>query len=1087
MVGYEELAGIYTEAPVTTLERELLWITSRIKAEANRINTFRTGVEEVERLVFTGKIRDAIEGLKIIQDNFGISLWSVQLRIALEHQDGGLEQQKRYTAEVRRAYKRGLLDFIAYHTSVRNEDRTTLAKFCDDIKVRIDKHQYFEPFVKTYTRFRLAGEWPASESGLADILRVEQSHSSIDIYETFIAVAQEIARRKDSHKSHRVLVQCLRNLAPITDFRIAKVALVLGAHDVSRTLDHRSYEISDILFLGNAKLAAQTARLYLRAPHNIDIWQFIYAGLAFGHANHRREKELRRPNDVSRILGKILSRCDDLNDSFIQLGKLAINLRGLAAAAGLLDLLQLLRRSYPDDPWQPWFISMNSPTIGVEDLVPAPTISDLSVQTVKSHTLSPTEAVWRLFQGEGSVSVNVSQAALILFISASLLRNGQCQQVVDMIGAQNGTFESEPLRSIAASMLLHAYFCLGYRQNVITLIADEGARSEANRRLLPILPSLENYVWHDYKTVSTPLAAPIALHLLWSLNEDKEIASSLRYATGSFFRIAGVARPSKLIELAEAYPRHQLVYFLREVCLPHILDSCRILKGSREVMEERQAICLALRELDSANANDYQDEVLSIANQLALDEGQWIVDRTRVYVDTDALSRWAAKELSEDYARYRDLLGVNIGSVQNFDDVLKELTTAASSQRSTFIPENEADAVLFGMLHRIREEFLYNPSLGLDFYLSNRVRHHSFIGLIRRPLETACLITTRESESSDYHRNEFWLKKFDWSSSEAKEALNEAFAKFAANFDETLTVAKDSFYVHSLERPGGLLYLELATQLVSIVRAIDQIDTTLPDFITTAIAVLWAAIDPSLAKVRYFISENLKHEITDGFNELRATVRRHAEQDPAFLEFDIAIGNCSKEVQYKLDEAAKWFSHADLETQKRHFKLDQIVNIAIDSALKCQRAFDPDIKRHVEGDIEMQASNLVFVHDVLFVALDNVRAHSECKKPKVNINIQANVENETLTIEVRSDAKVQNRAQHDEELRRIRQLIESGNFGRHTRREGGSGILKLAAVVLRQSAKGRIDFGFTETGQFELRVTYSMIVLTPDQQEGNRE
>ncbi|WP_152556609.1 hypothetical protein [Methylobacter tundripaludum] len=1083
-IGYEELSGIYNDAPLASLECELLWITARIKADATKFNDFRSSVESVEHLVFIGKLEDAIETLKLIELAFGVSLWSVQLRIALEHQVGGLERQKRYTAEVRNVYKRGLLGFVAYHTSVRNEDRTTLAKFSDDIKTRIDKHQYYNPAVKSYARYRLAGEWSASESGLADILRVEQSHSAIDVYETFVAVVQEIARSNSFHKTHRVLTKCLHNLTSITDFRLAKIARMMGGGDFPMEFRPRSTEISNALFIGKAKLAAQIARQTLKAPHRIDLWQFIYAGLAFSHATRPREKEFHHPNEIAQIIGRVLSRCDTSDDAFGLLGKLVINLCGLPAAAGLTDLLPLLRRSHPEDPWQPWLISMNSPTIGVEDLVPNTTPSDITIQT-KSCSVSPTDTAWLSFQGVGCVSTNVSQAALILFTAAGLLRKKQCQQVVDMIGAQNPSLESEPLRSIAASMLLHAYYCLGGRQNVITLIADEGAHSQANRRMLPILSSLEHYTWSDYKAVSAPLATPIALHLLWSINEDNEIASRLRFSTGAVFKKHGATRPSELVDLADAFQKHQLIYFLRDVCVPHILDSCRILKSSREVMGERQAVCAALRDLDPSNSDDYQNEVVWISNQLALDEGQRIIDRTRIYVDTESLSRWATRELSEDYARYRDLLGVDVGTVQNFDDVLKEIVTATPSQRSTFTPENEADAVLVSMLHRLREEFLNNPNFGFDFYLSKRVRHQSFVGLIRSPLEFAQFITTRKSESGGYHHNEFWLEKFICSNPETRADINEAFAKFSGKFDDTLIAAKDkSFHVQSQEKPHGLLILELTPQLISFARAIVRMDTTLPEFIDTAIAVLWAALEPSLANVRRFISDDVKTNIADGFDELRAAVPKLVDQgSSAYLEFDLEIGKCSTEVQHKLDDVAQWFSHADLEAHKHFFKLDQIVNIAIDSALKCLRAFEPDIEHHVEGDIEMQASSLVFVHDVLFVALDNVRTHSGVKKPKVNVSVQADLENGTLTIKVQSDSKVHNYAKHDVELRRIRQMIDSGNFGRHTRREGGSGFLKLAAVV-HQSNKGRIDFCFTDDAcQFQLTVVYSLIVQMSDQED----
>lgn len=1078
-IGYDELRGVYTKAPIVSLELELLWITARIKANAAKFNDFRLKADEIESLVFTGKFSDAIEILRHIELHFGVSLWSVQLRIALENQVGGLEQQKRYTAEVRSIYKNGLLSFVAYHTSVRNEDRTTLSKYCEDIKARLDRHQYFEPFVKTYARYRLAGEWPFSHSGLADLLRVEQSHSAVDIYETFVAVAQEISRSEDFYKTRKVLGKCLDELTSVTDFRLVKVALSLGKKDFPMKLRSRSTEISDELFLGNAKLAAQTARRTLKSPVYIDIWSFIYAGLAFAHSTRPRKIELFRPNDISRLLGRILCRCDNSDESFGFLEKLAINLRGLPTAAGLIDLLPILCRLSPDAPWQPWIISMNSPTIGVEDFAQSSAHSIFPIQS-ENHSLNPTEVAWKAFHDFEYASTRINQAALMLFTAIALLRNRHFQQVVDIFEAQKTSFEFEPLRSIVTSILLHAYFCLDDRQKVITLIADEGSRNNSNRRLLPVYSALENYTWADYKAVLVPLAAPIALHFLWRISENNEIASRLRFATGAVFKNFKDVRPSELTDRADEFKKNQLIYFLKNVCVPYVLDGSRILKSSRDVMEERMAICAALRNIDPLNSDEYLNEVIWISNQLALDEGQRIIDRTRIYVDTESLSRWATRELSEDFARYRDLLGVDVGTIQNFDDVLKELVTATPSQRSNFMPENEADAVLVSMLHRLRDEFLNNPKFGFDFFLSKRVRHQSFIGLIRSPLEFAHFITTRESESGGYHRNEYWLNKFSCSNPDTKEALNEGFTKFSTNFDDTLISAKDrSFHVRSQEKPNGLLYLEFSPQIINLVRSIVQMDAELQDFIDTAIVVLWAALEPSLANVRHFIYDDLKTKIAHSFDEFRANVSKLVKSCPASLEFDAEIGKCSTDVQRALDDVAKWFSHADLEAHKHYFKLDQVVNIAIVSALKCQRAFEPKIEHHVDGDIEMQASSLVFVHDVLFVALDNVRNHSGIKTPTVSVNVQADVENGTLTIKVQSDSKVQNRVEQDLKLRKIRQMIDSGNYGRHTKREGGSGFLKLAAVV-RQSSKGQIDFGYTNDGQFQLTVIYSMIIQPLD-------
>jgi len=1083
-IGYEELAGVITDAPVTTLERELLWITARIKKDSTKLNIFREAVEGVERLIFCDRVEEAIEATKAIETAFGVSMWSVQLRIALEHQAGGLERQKRFTAEVRSVYRRGLLGFTAYHTSVRNEDRSSLAKYCDDIKKRIDKHQYYQPFVKTYARYRLAGELPSSESGLADILRVEQSHSSIDVYETFVCVAQELVRREDLVEARNVLVKCLNNLSGMDDFRLFKAALCIG-QDLpwDRRVPSRSTLISDPLLQGDCKRAVRSALTYVKAPATVDPWQFIYAGVALAHAMRRRGSTFSRPRHVSHLIGGVLSRGDGSYVHHALLGKLMFNLRALPVAAGVLDLLPMLRPSRPDEPWRPWLIGLNSSTIGAEDFSQSAKTVGLCRRINKSFDIGPTEAGWQLFNGFACKYRGISSITYALFTGVRLLREGEYQQAADTLTAISEATGDEPVRAMAASMLLHAYTGLGDRPKVIKLIADEGARSEANRALLPVKSALEHFEWADYKAVSHSLVPPIALQLLWADNENDTTASYMRFATGAFLRWLGVERPSKLYDLKDAYPRHQLIYFLREVCVLNVLDVTRVLKNSREVLEERQAICEVLRLLDTAHSQEYLEEILSISNTLAMDDGQWIVDGTRVYVDTDALTRWAAKELSEDYARFRDLLGVEIGTRQSFDDVLKELATASPSQRSTYDPENEADAVLVSILRRLGDEFLNNPSFGFDFYLSKRIRHQSFVGLIRGPLEFAGLITTRESGHGGYHRNDCWLEKFSSISAEAKEALNDALAEFARTFDDTLIDAKDNrFHVLSHENPRGLLFLDLTQQLIALARALVQMDTTPQEFVKTTIALLWAALETSLAIARRFICEELKTKIAESFDELRAAARKFAEHDPALLELDMEIGRCSTEVQRALDDVATWFSHADTEANKRYFRLEQIVDIAIDSTLKCQRAFEPDICREVEGDLELSASNLVFVHDVVFVALTNARAHSGYKSPKVRVFVHADLKNGTLSVEVTSDARPQGRASQEEAIREIRQLIDGGYIGRRTRSENRSGFLKLAAVV-RQTSKGKIEFGFTDDDKFRLKVTYSLIVLEIAQRE----
>jgi hypothetical protein len=1057
---YEELAGIYMRAHPVSLQDEIRWITERLRIERARLSAFCFAASAIQQLTFRGDYEHAIEAMVLLQELFGVSLWSVQTRLALEHLAGGLERQKKYSAEVRSIYRQGLLGFVTYHTSVRNEDRTTFTKFLEDIEQRIDRHPYYDDAVKGYARYRLKDEYPVSDSELASILRVEQSHSIFDIYQTFVAVLQAIVSRGCDDELKTVILAGLRDL-DIDDFRIIKILKKIEPTSTS-DLPVRDRSLSNSLLDGNAVKAALAARRFART--STDPWLAIYAGFAHSHARRERALAQPRPTTIAQSIGRIQSRYTGANDAWHQLAKLALNLRGLPLAAGILDFLRQMRRAHPTETWHPDTISLNSPTIGIEDYQEAP----LSVTQADKTT--------QIWLGWFSPQVDAVDDEAHSFANAmGMLRQGHFDEAIESLLATRLRWH-EPLRALRALALLHCHHARGDRQKIIELIANEGSRGESFSSFVPILSALKGLDWPSYKQAS-PIAAAIALHLLWSQDENVQTVSTLRFATGNFLRGTTSRLPSRLAEQCDDYDRHELVYFLRRVCVPHILDLSRVVQGTRKIMDERQAICAALRQLDLLNSDDYEQEIFLISNQLALDEGRRIVDSTRIHVDTAALIQWAKRELSEDYGRYRDLVGVEVGSDQTFEDVLRELMDGNPAQRSVFKPNSEADAILISVLKRLGGEFLSNPIFGLDFNLSKRVRHQSFIGLIRGPLEVSQLITTRESEVGEYHRNEYWVAKFTGLGAARQGEVDIALRTFSARFDETLTEAKDKyFHIRSDEKPDGMIVLTLNDRMISVARAIISLDLTIEEFLTTVTNLLWGALEPSLAQVRTFIGESIKRELIEGFDALRSQVRLHAENDPSFLEFDSSVGSASNDVQIKLDEAAIWFNHPQKGAERALFTLNQALKVAIDTAAKSHRGFNPTVSQSVEGDVHLRAGDLVFVHDVVFVAMGNAHKHSGAKTPQIDVKAVCDAKASTLTIEVVSDSRPSNREANEKSMVAIRKLIKSGKLGPRTRTEGGSGFLKLAAVV-GQSERGDVTFGYAEDGRFRLKVTYALIII----------
>ena len=121
--SYEYLSGV-GNSKKATLEVELRWVSSLLRSNTRTTSEIRSQVESIENHVLFGDVSQCLLTMRTIERKVGVCLWNVQLSIALTQEASGLEAQKRLAAE-QRVFRKGLLGFVAYHCSVRNEPRTS--------------------------------------------------------------------------------------------------------------------------------------------------------------------------------------------------------------------------------------------------------------------------------------------------------------------------------------------------------------------------------------------------------------------------------------------------------------------------------------------------------------------------------------------------------------------------------------------------------------------------------------------------------------------------------------------------------------------------------------------------------------------------------------------------------------------------------------------------------------------------------------------------------------------------------------------------------------------------------------------------
>lgn len=243
---FYNVQGFY-DAPRISLEDELRWIVAWLGKHTEQIDRHLEHQAKIDRLVLGGRFADALGEVDSHIDREGYTLWSVQLALALEQRTGGLEAQKRRHEQIRRRNRKGLLAYVSYMTSVRNEDRTTLSGFRHDLETRSAKVR--PRSLARYFLYKLGGTWPADKLAIADVLRAEQSNGPIDVYETLIQLAQTAIR--DPEKRWLLPLVCGHiRLLKVCDFRIDKVLLHAGEEPRQRFKMHRSPGIGDALLEG---------------------------------------------------------------------------------------------------------------------------------------------------------------------------------------------------------------------------------------------------------------------------------------------------------------------------------------------------------------------------------------------------------------------------------------------------------------------------------------------------------------------------------------------------------------------------------------------------------------------------------------------------------------------------------------------------------------------------------------------------------------------------------------------------------------------------------------------------------------------
>ena len=1055
--------------PSVGFGKELAWAAALLVQRADCINDYLQLVAHYDDLLLRAQYQRCVSVLDELDAKCGVSLFSLEQRIALLHMAKGLKVQRAFAGEIIQFRPQSdIVSFIARQISERNEEQTTTSRFI----ARLESYNWsgVHDDVVQYVFYRVGGRIPNDLGALDSIFRIEAASSIIDLYTTFLDVVLHLVANQ-SDQVGALWHQVDRVHRVIHDGRLSRALFTHKppSEGISLADDSKPWLT---LIAGQYATARSLASSDHRSGYVASFW-YIESVAAIELGETSVSPRTLRSRIVAALIA-VFSRNSDYLDSVAELNKVILNNRLCAFAPELKSILspelssdpiadsRLLQTAFFHS-CRPGLYSfavanINRPCLQtVYNDAPPDKRLVIDFAAATAGQLKPLASLASLASVASTESFNSAQGnmqyALRDFIEAS-------QSAAVLMNSRSVRFQRIGVRLRCAALLE-----LGEYAELIQQIVTWGLRDPASIPMLPLLQAA--YILKD-KEVRRPMASLLATPILLDLY-SRYIADDLdhirAFAYDQFLIAQGFRRPHELATSLDRLDRTELVYFLRQLCVPANMERSLALESTRDVENERIAVCALLSEIDSINTASYESEISTIAKLQTVREAVRHTELSKIYVDINGLKRWAERELGETYSRFR-LLEQLTPSVR-IKQVLHAIEDLLAERRQKGVlfvqfPDDESVAVFFEVVDEIFRAATFSADYGLDYFLSGRIRHGTLAALLRSGFETQHLITQKVSEG-DYVRNEYWASAFDahWSS---QQLVLDKLRDFATAFDGLVDRLKnDLIQIKSAEKPRGLFNLSATASDRSALFELTTDKTTLSELVDLCMELFWKKVEDSLNVVRHTIDSEIKPTVT----ELATSLERSVNEITAAAshpDFSRAVWTAQTETLRNLDRIKGWFQ-LPREEEEPVLSLDQLVEASVSTVRAVHRDFNPQIRKDKLPEVRYARALNRFSY-ILWIILENIWKHSHANSSPWVV-VSASVDKDLLFMRVEN--QIGEGACNDESRRQldhIRQRLAEAKYESALRTEGGTGIIKLARLIDYTLADSKLEFGFINGAAF---------------------
>lgn len=1027
---------------VLDLADALQWAGLWLRGNSGKINEFRVFSTQLEALITAGEELEALRRLDTFVKVKGWSLWAVEIRAALLQATGGTASQRTWLTELQEKVPNSIPGLLFQVIGDRNDDTFSYEAVYGKCKTSFPRFEGIAPWLVDYLFFRTLGHIEEPRKSLASVLAREISSSFLDYYESIVECLSQLEIEEslaDLRPTGRKLIQELLDDGYV-DIRLSKLLFLLSDEDNKKSLiEPRAQPTWLGCLTGNIDCAEDQSK--------------------FGEVCVGIEEVRNSGAAAYDLAGKLL--------------KWGINYKLLDVGAAVAVSSIYASTRMPDRPL-PLAISVSYANISLEDVATCWPATALKIVRMVFPERCPHEPV-NIADALVAVGTQelISRFPIVgmahLWWAMTLKNAGRYEELKTLLEwlKQRGGFWARKATVIEVEFL----GATGNLEEVLTKVAtwirvDFRHIHEFNCEAI-----FEGRSWRAWKTLDH-VKVGIVAHYAFAATGSASISYICKMACRAYLESG---RRDTLLNEYQASTEEQktlLVTFLRDVWIEENLSMCHRFQSTADVRVERMGVLQLLINWESSRESEYAEAIKELTFDQTMQRGLEQINRTRVFVNESAITRWAEKEVEQDYDRWRRIAETSAGS-REVDDLLRQYVLDPSNDQTLAAlakgKPTAADVMLMDMVDRLYQRFLSDPTDGLDTFLSLRIRHGSFKGTLLGPFEEQGLIFGTSSSYSDEAFTERWGEVLKLPALEMDKLTSE-FQRFSKDVRGYIDdFVNERIQIGRPDKPRGAItaqVLPMAARLLAT--ALAERPPTFAAFLGTAYFIFWKLVEQALSELRTEILGTLSKKIRTRIDELIQTVR---DRGFKYLPLVTTLTTASTTTISQCESVAEWFSLPN-SVEGEKVELEDAIEIATAATRNVYRAFGAEIKVDSlpSTRLPLTTNALATITDCLFVAFENAWKHSGLGSTLGRVTVKASFDStpKILTLCVKSDISQERRLKlMDGELNQLRHKYLGELPLDLISIEGGSGFPKLSRLarsVPKEVNEKPFNFGLDEHG-----------------------